>query len=293
MLALYESVLEQLPIGEGSRLLDVECGAGLFLRLAAQRGADVAGIDADTAFVELARERAPNAEVFVGDMQTLPHSDECFDVVTGFDAFQHASDPGRALREAARVARPGAAVVIASWGRPEQCEAARYVNAVRGRLAPSTARPLDPFALSGARAISSFAAAAGLIPGPLHDVECVWNYADDEQLLAALRSTRFAVEAIAAAGEECVTAAILQSVAPYRMSGGDYRLENLFSYLIATTRHHTPTSGERRDVRIAVGPGTEADLTMHNRPNMAEVNSRTGQTNTTTASPRQSARTAP
>jgi SAM-dependent methyltransferase len=255
VLALYESVLEQLPIGEGTRLLDVGCGAGLFLRLAAQRGADVAGIDGDATFVELARERVPNAEVVVGDMETLPHDDECFDVVTGFDAFQLASDPGRALREAARVARPGGAVVIASWGRPEHCEAARYVNAVAGRLAPSAAGPLGPFALSDARAISSFAAAAGLSPGARHDVPCVWNYADDEQLLAALRSTRFAVKAIAAAGEERVTAAILQSVAPYRMSSGDYRLENVFSYLIATTRDHSPTRSEPRHVRI--------DLTSH------------------------------
>jgi SAM-dependent methyltransferase len=234
MLALYESVLEQLPIGEGTRLLDVGCGAGLFLRLAAQRGADVAGIDADPALVELARERVPNAEIIVGDMETLPLDDECFDVVTGFDAFQLASDPGRALREAARVARAGAAVVIASWGRPEQCEAAGYVDAVGGGLAASAVGPFGPFALSGAGALCSFAAAAGLIPGALHDVPCVWNYPDEEHLLAALRSTGFAVKATAAAGEERVTAAILQSVAPYRMSGGDYRLENVFSYLIAT-----------------------------------------------------------
>jgi hypothetical protein len=136
--------------------------------------------------------------------------------------------------------------VITSWGRPEQCEAARYVNAVRGRLAPSTAGPLDPFALSGAGAISSFAAAAGLIPGARHDVQCIWNYADDEQLLAALRSTGFAVKAIAAAGEEAVTAAILRSVAPYRMSSGDYRLENVFSYLIAT-RGSTRQPAANRD----------------------------------------------
>src|SRR5690348_9133779 len=125
VLALYESVLEQLAIGEGTRLLDVGCGAGLFMRLAAQRGADVAGIDGDATFVELARERVPNAEVVVGDVDTLPHDDECFDVVTGFDAFQLASAPGRALREAARVAGPGGAVVIAGGGPPKHCGAAR------------------------------------------------------------------------------------------------------------------------------------------------------------------------
>jgi SAM-dependent methyltransferase len=236
VLALYASVLEQLPIRAGTRLLDVGCGAGLFMRLAAQRGADVAGIDADEAFVDSARERVPSADIVVGDMHTLPYDDDCFDVVTGFDAFQLASDPGRALREAGRVARPGAPVVIAAWGRPEQCEAAGYVKAVGGLLGASPAGALGPFALSDPGAIAAFAARGGLIPVARHEVPCVWNYAGEEELLAAFGSTGFAVKAIEAAGEERVTAAILESVAPYRMSGGDYRLENVFSYLIATTK---------------------------------------------------------
>ena len=59
VMALYESVLEELGIGASTRLLDVGCGPGLFLRLAAQRGATVSGIDAAAPFIEIARERAP------------------------------------------------------------------------------------------------------------------------------------------------------------------------------------------------------------------------------------------
>jgi SAM-dependent methyltransferase len=235
VLALYESVLEELRVRAGMRLLDVGCGAGLFLRLAAQRGADVAGIDADEAFVEVARERVPSAEIVVGDMHALPYDDDCFDAVTGFDAFQLASDPGRALRETGRVARPGAPVVIAGWGRPERCEAAGYVKALGDLQAPEPTVALGPFELSDAGAITAFAAQGGLIPGAHHEVQCVWNYASEDELLTALGSTGFAVKAMKAAGDERVTAAILESVAPYRMSGGAYRLENIFSYLIATT----------------------------------------------------------
>jgi 2-polyprenyl-3-methyl-5-hydroxy-6-metoxy-1,4-benzoquinol methylase len=54
MVGLYESVLENVKIDAGTKLLDVGCGPGLFLRLAAQRGATVTGIDAAAPFIEIA-----------------------------------------------------------------------------------------------------------------------------------------------------------------------------------------------------------------------------------------------
>ena len=48
-----------------------------------------------------------------------------------------------------------------------------------------------------------------------------------------MKSTGFAVKAIQGAGEEAVTQAVLQAVEPYRTSDGGYRLENIFTYLIA------------------------------------------------------------
>src|SRR5690242_12438894 len=121
MVALYESVLDEVEISGGTRLLDVGCGAGLFLRLAAQRGASVTGIDAAAPFVEIARERLPDVDLTVGEMEELPYEDGSFEAITGMNAFQFAADPAHALREAGRVATAGAPVVIATWGRPEQC----------------------------------------------------------------------------------------------------------------------------------------------------------------------------
>jgi hypothetical protein len=40
-------------------------------------------MDADEAFVEVARERVPSADIVVGDMHALPYDNDCFDVVTG------------------------------------------------------------------------------------------------------------------------------------------------------------------------------------------------------------------
>jgi ubiquinone/menaquinone biosynthesis C-methylase UbiE len=136
LVELHAAVIEDLGVAPGTRLLDVGCGAGLFMQLAARRGAKVTGIDAAAPFIEIARERVPEAELAVGEMEELPYADDSFDVVTGLNAFQFAADPANALREAARVGRPGAPIVIATWGRPEQCEAAAYIRGVASLLPP-------------------------------------------------------------------------------------------------------------------------------------------------------------
>ena len=138
----------------------------------------------------------PDADLMAGEMESLPFGDDAFDIVTGFNAFQFAADPAHALREAGRVSAPGAPIVIATWGRPEQCEAAAYVKAVGGLLPPPPPGAPGPFALSEPGAIEAFAAKGGLIPGERREVLCVWDYADEASLLRAFRSTGFAVKAI-------------------------------------------------------------------------------------------------
>jgi SAM-dependent methyltransferase len=236
VIGLYEAVLDELDIRHGTRLLDVGCGAGLFLKLAEQRGATVSGLDAAAPFVEMARQRTPSAELVVGEMEQLPFADRSFDVVTGLNAYQFAAAPGRALAEAARVGTAGAPLVIATWGRPEQCEAAAYIGELNALLPPSASGTPGPFALSEANQIEHVAAAEGLEAGPRCEVLCVWDYPDEAALLKAFASSSLAVKAIKTVGEEVVTRAILNTVAPFRLSNGAYRLENVFVYVIARER---------------------------------------------------------
>jgi SAM-dependent methyltransferase len=90
-------------IEPGMSLLDVACGSGEFLALAAARGARVSGIDAAAGLVEHARRRVPDADIRVGAIEQLPWPDRTFDVVTGFNAFQFAADFVVALAEDRRV----------------------------------------------------------------------------------------------------------------------------------------------------------------------------------------------
>ena len=59
----YVAALEALGVGAGTRMLDIGCGAGLALRLAADRGATVSGLDAAPGLLAYARRRVPSATI--------------------------------------------------------------------------------------------------------------------------------------------------------------------------------------------------------------------------------------
>src|SRR5688572_5221144 len=70
---LWEAMLESAAVGEGTRFLDVGCGGGGASVLAARRGAKVAGLDAAEPLINIARERLPEGDFRVGDMEEMPY----------------------------------------------------------------------------------------------------------------------------------------------------------------------------------------------------------------------------
>src|SRR5215207_8044535 len=118
----YEEALRRVHLEPGQPVLDIGCGVGAFLRLIADRGARAFGLDASEALLEVARTRLPDTSLRLGDMEALPYEDHTFDLVTGFNSFFFADDIVAALREAGRVAKPGAPVVIQVWGAHERCD---------------------------------------------------------------------------------------------------------------------------------------------------------------------------
>ena len=232
-LPTYEEAIGRLGIGTGQRVLEVGCGSGVFLRAAADRGAQVAGLDASTELLRIARERVPEADLRAGDLQFLPYPDDAFDVVAGFNSFFFASDMVAALREAGRVVVPGGDVLIQVWGRHERCS----LDAIKPIL-----RPLFPDAdpdappppdLSEPGLLERLASAAGLTPRATFDVSWPYLYADENALVRSLLSAAGIGEA-AGEQEPDVAAALVEVLAPFRTPDGGYRLENEWHYLVAT-----------------------------------------------------------
>ena len=229
---LYDAVLQRLGVGAGASVADVGCGSGIFCAMVAARGARVGGVDAAEALIAIARERVPEGDFRVGEMEALPYPDRAFDVVTGFSAFQFAADPAGALREAGRVSRTGK-VVMAVFGDPRQNESTAFFAAMGTLLPPPPPGTPGPFALSADGALEALAEQAGLAPRVAETVACPWEYPDASTALRGLLASGPAIRAIQAHGEAVVRETVLEALAPFRTRSGGYRLGNSFRYVIA------------------------------------------------------------
>ena len=103
----------------GLTLLDVGSGPGTITADLAARVApgrvtalEVSDEVADLTRAELDRQDVRHATVRVGDIHDLPFADGSFDVAHAHQVLQHVADPVQALRELARVTRPGGLVAV-------------------------------------------------------------------------------------------------------------------------------------------------------------------------------------
>jgi SAM-dependent methyltransferase len=100
-------------LAPGGRLLDLGGGtgdlAGLLARLVP---CAVTVLDASPRMLRYAN-AIPDVEPLLGDAAAMPLADASFDAVLVCDAFHHFTDPAGAVREMARVVRPGGGVVVA------------------------------------------------------------------------------------------------------------------------------------------------------------------------------------
>jgi SAM-dependent methyltransferase len=162
------AILEALDLQPGDRLLDVGCGGGLLLRDAADAGAAVTGLDHSEEMVRLARERAPGAEVTLGEAERLPFEDASFTAVSMSVVFFFFADPVAILRECARALAPGGRLAI-------------YTTSPALRGTPAAPEPIASLGHFHTDAeLVAFAAAAGLVGPAVRDD-------DGGQLLTARR----------------------------------------------------------------------------------------------------------
>jgi SAM-dependent methyltransferase len=231
----YEAIVSRF-VTPGMRFLDVGCGAGMALALAAANGAEICGIDAADDMIAIARQRVPGGDLRVGDLETLPFADAHFDLVTGFNAFQYAGNPVQALQEAARVTRPDGHVVVMTWGPPDGMEAAALLAALRPLLPQPPPGAPGPFALSDTAALRAFAEDAGLTPIDVIDVDSPFFYPDLAAGLRGLGSSGVSVRATQHSGAAAVDEAHARALAPFRQPDGSYRIHAVFRCLVATPK---------------------------------------------------------
>jgi SAM-dependent methyltransferase len=228
----YEAALERVDLKPGQRVLDVGCGVGAFLSLVADRGARPYGLDASDALIELARERLPQADLRVGEMEALPHEEDTFDLVTGFNSFFFANDIVAAVREAGRVAKPSAPVVIQVWGPHERNDLEAMKEIARPFFPPRPGdAPAEPD-YSKPGVLENIATQAGLAPEQAFATTWSFEFPDQETMTRALTAPA-GLALLIGDREQEFKRALIEGLASYRTTDGRYRLQNEYHYLIA------------------------------------------------------------
>jgi ubiquinone/menaquinone biosynthesis C-methylase UbiE len=228
----------------GERVLDVACGAGAatpLLSTCVAPDGDVLGVDLSAQMVRLAARRAAvqgltNVRFERMDAERLDLPDALSDVSTCVLGLMYPADPDAALREMARVLRPGGRCAVAVWGRRERCgwrEAFPIVDArVQSEVCPMF------FALGAEGALAHAMRQAGFAIRQEKRTDEVLRFASGESACAAM----FAGGPVALAYshfDEATRAAVhteyLSSLAAYR-DGEAFDVPGEFVYVLGVRR---------------------------------------------------------
>lgn len=116
--ATTRETLRRMPMTPATRVLDVGCGTGELLRRLRAKYPDafLAGLDPVPEMLAVASDKlSGNEDLRVGYADSLPWPAKSFDVVVSCNMFHYITHPVEALREMARVIRPGGALVLTDW----------------------------------------------------------------------------------------------------------------------------------------------------------------------------------
>lgn len=105
-------LVQDLRLPSTAPILEIGCSGGpLLQRLAAHGYSDLTGIDVSEAGIAVAQQRGiPNVSCMDGAHLAFP--DASFDLVIASDVLEHIEDEAQALREWARVLRPGGQLLV-------------------------------------------------------------------------------------------------------------------------------------------------------------------------------------
>ncbi|MCQ9205760.1 MAG: class I SAM-dependent methyltransferase [Omnitrophica bacterium] len=98
---------------QGDKVLDVGCGTGLFLASLEESEADLWGVDISKNATDMAKKKVKKPQqIICKEIDTLPFSEDEFDLITAWGVIEHFSSISLILGEIRRVAKIGKKIAI-------------------------------------------------------------------------------------------------------------------------------------------------------------------------------------
>lgn len=122
--------------GLHGKVLDVACGTGDMAVELLRQGCSVTGVDLSKEMMAIAKQKAPQAEYRLADVERLPFGEASFDAVTcafGVRNFVHLE---QGLHEMLRVLKPGGRMVILELATPDSPLVRPFYNLYTRRIIP-------------------------------------------------------------------------------------------------------------------------------------------------------------
>ncbi|HEU4685478.1 MAG TPA: class I SAM-dependent methyltransferase [Nitrospira sp.] len=192
MAFLNHRIVGDARIHHGMHVLDLGSGTGHPALLAAQTvgpSGTVVGIDLAQQMLDVAERKAKrlglsNVTFRTGDITMLPFAPASFDAVTSRFCLMFLPDVPQALREIARVLKPGAWVAAAVWAAAEKnISFSITINVLKQFLEIPPPDPKAPglFRLAGPGELAGMFEQAGLVALMEQEFQAEWSYASPEE----------------------------------------------------------------------------------------------------------------
>jgi SAM-dependent methyltransferase len=119
----YQKAASSIP--HGARVLDVGCGEGAFLSIAAGRGLVCTGLELNSSAVQVAKGRGLDVQRQFAGEHAVTHK-EFYDAVCSFQVLEHISDVSAFISDCLRCLKPGGLLII---GVPNNDGFLKYADA--------------------------------------------------------------------------------------------------------------------------------------------------------------------